>query len=219
MTLSWHHENAVAEANAKAREAEAKVLTLTDQHTSAMEASLKEQREVLEKAKEDAVNAEKARAFEENQKLSNKVTDLQRALENKTAEELGEGAEIDLFEALKKEFPDDNIPRIPKGTPGADILHVVMLSRKEVRNDHLRFEEPQSISKGACHQTSSRPTGCRGRARNSFDAQIPARHAPASPSRRRAACQPGAGRIHRDDDPATPAATSRTTRKRHRARQ
>ena len=60
---------------------------------------MNEQREILEKAKEDAVNAEKAKAFEENQKLSTKVADLQRALEKKTAEELGEGAEINLLEA------------------------------------------------------------------------------------------------------------------------
>jgi hypothetical protein len=124
-------ENAAAEADARAREAEAKVLTLTDEHNASLEANLKTQRDLLEKAKEDAVNAEKARAFEENQKLSNKVTDLQRALENKTAEELGEGAEIDLFESLRKEFRDDDIRRIPKGTPGADILHVVMLSGKK----------------------------------------------------------------------------------------
>jgi hypothetical protein len=124
-------ENAAAEADVRAREAEAKVLMLTDEHSALLEANLKAQREVLEKAKEDAVNAEKARAFEENQKLSNKVTDLQRALENKTAEELGEGAEIDLFEALKKEFPGDDISRVPKGTPGADIVHAVMLSGKK----------------------------------------------------------------------------------------
>ena len=110
------NEGAVAEANTKAREAEAKLLILTDQHTSAMETSLKTQREILERAKEDAVNAEKARAFEENQRLSNKVTEMQRALENKTAEELGEGAEVNLFEALKKEFPEDDIRRVPKGT-------------------------------------------------------------------------------------------------------
>lgn len=124
-------ENAAAEADARAREAEAKVLTLTDEHNALLEATLKSQRDLLEKAKEDAVNAEKARAFEENQKLSNKVTDLQRALENKTAEELGEGAEIDLFESLRMEFTDDDIQRIPKGTPGADILHVVMHGGKK----------------------------------------------------------------------------------------
>lgn len=91
------HANAVAEANAKASQAEAKVLELTDQQAAALEASLNAQREILEKAKEDALNTEKARAFEENQKLSTKVTDLQRALENKTAEELGEGAEVNVL--------------------------------------------------------------------------------------------------------------------------
>ena len=75
----------------------------------------------MEKAKDDAVNVEKAKAFEETQKLSNKVDELQRALDKKTDEELGEGAEIDLFEALKKEFPDDRIERIAKGSPGADV--------------------------------------------------------------------------------------------------
>jgi hypothetical protein len=124
-------ESAVTAANAKAEEAEAKLATQTDQFNASMEASLKVQREVLDKAKDDAVNAEKARAFEENQKLTNKVNDLQRALENKTAEELGEGAEINLCDALKKEFPGDDIQRIPKGTPGADIIQIVMLSGKK----------------------------------------------------------------------------------------
>jgi hypothetical protein len=124
-------EKVVVEANAKARQAEGKVLTLTEQHASAMEENLHAQRETLEKAKEDALNAEKAKAFEENQKLATKVSDLQRALEKKTAEELGEGAEIDLFDALKKEFPNDDITRIPKGAPGADIRHVVVLRGQE----------------------------------------------------------------------------------------
>src|SRR4029077_1196872 len=104
---------------------------LADQHGADIEANLKAQREVMEKAAEDAVNAEKSRAFEENQKLTNKVNDLQRALENKTAEELGEGAEVDLFESLKREFPEDDIRRVPKGSSGADIIHVVMLCGKK----------------------------------------------------------------------------------------
>ena len=117
------HEKAVAEANAKTREAE--------RHASEIEDRLTTQREVLEKAKEDAVNVQQAKAFQENQKLSNKVSELQRALEKKTADELGEGAEIDLFEALKAEFRGDNVERIAKGAPGADICHVVMLGNKE----------------------------------------------------------------------------------------
>jgi hypothetical protein len=124
-------EAALAEAQAKAVEAETAISALRDQHTVTMEANLKEQREVMEKATAEAVNAEKSRAFEENQKLADKVTDLQRALEKKTADELGEGAEVNLYEDLKKEFPDDDIKRVSKGTQGADILHVVVHSGKK----------------------------------------------------------------------------------------
>jgi hypothetical protein len=171
------NKSAVAEANAKALEAEAKLSTLTDQHASEMEKTLVAQREILERAKEEALNAEKARAFEENQKLSNKVTDLQRALENKTAEELGEGAEVDLFEALKAEFPEDDIRRIAKGAPGADILHVVMLSGKQCgtiiydsknhnqfRNEHvskLRADQLAARAEHAILSTRKFPQGTR----------------------------------------------------------
>jgi|GEM_PF-1055349 hypothetical protein len=171
------HENAVAEANAKASQAEAKVLELTDQHTSALEASLNTQREILEKAKEDAVNTEKARAFEENQKLSTKVMDLQRALDNKTAEELGEGAEVNVFEALKAEFKDDRIERIPKGAPGADIRHVVKFRGQECgtilydsknhnqwRNEHVTKLRKDQLAEKAEHailSTHKFPQGTR----------------------------------------------------------
>lgn len=125
------NEKMLFEAQAKTLVAESKLLTLTEQHAAELTQNLTSQREVLEKAKDDAINAEKAKAFEETQKLATKVNELQRALEKKTNEELGEGAEIDLFEALKQDFPDDNITRIAKGAPGADIHHIVMLRGKE----------------------------------------------------------------------------------------
>jgi hypothetical protein len=92
---------------------------------------VKEVREALEKEKQNAVNAEKAQRFEETQKLTAMVQDLQRRLEKRTSEELGEGAEIDLFERLKAEFPNDRIERIRKGASGADIRHVVVHNGKE----------------------------------------------------------------------------------------
>ncbi len=119
-------EAAAAEANARACEAERKVSALAEQHASEMEKGLSAQREIMEKAKDQAVNAEKSRAFEENQKLSTKVNELQRALEKKTTEELGEGAEVDLYESLRTEFPDDKITRIPRGVAGADVRQIVM---------------------------------------------------------------------------------------------
>jgi len=38
---------------------------------------------------------------------------------------------IDLFEGLKKKFPDDDIRRVPKGVAGADITHVLKSAGKD----------------------------------------------------------------------------------------
>ena len=140
----------------------------TAQHAVFVTERLAAQREVLEKAKEDAVNAEKAKAFDENQKLSTKVSELQRALEKKTNEELGEGAEIDLFEALRANFPDDRITRIAKGAPGADILHVIMVrgqecgtiifdskNHKAFRNEHVTKLKVDQLAAKADHSILS----------------------------------------------------------------
>jgi hypothetical protein len=51
-------------------------------------------------------------------------------LEKKSAEELGEGAHIDLLEALKSEFKEDRIERIGRGIAGADIRHTVVHNGK-----------------------------------------------------------------------------------------
>src|ERR1700690_2148115 len=62
---------------------------------------LQDQAESIEREKQEAVNAVNAKHFEETQRLTGKLEDLARQLERKTANELGEGAEIDLFESLK----------------------------------------------------------------------------------------------------------------------
>jgi hypothetical protein len=121
-------------------EAEAKATAAEDQLRSSIEAQkvqliqcLTEQREAMEQALVEAVNAEKSAAFDEKMKLSTKVEELQRAIDKKTAEDLGEGAEVDLFETLKAEFDSegDRIDRVNKGQPGADILHIVIHNGKE----------------------------------------------------------------------------------------
>ncbi len=86
---------------------------------------------MLEKDKADALNAQAAKSFAEHQKLTVKVGELTRALEKKSNEELGEGAEVDLYEALKSEFPEDRITRVKKGEPGGDILHVVVAKGRD----------------------------------------------------------------------------------------
>ena len=51
---------------------------------------------------------------------------VEKQLQNKTANELGDGAEIDLLEALREHFPTDKITPVTKGCPGADILFEVL---------------------------------------------------------------------------------------------
>lgn len=89
--------------------------------------ALAEQREALDKDRVDAVAKAKADEFEKNQKLQKQVEVLKRQLEEKTADSLGEGAEVDLYEALCETFDNkgDKITRIKKGQPGADIRHEV----------------------------------------------------------------------------------------------
>ena len=120
---------AVAEANALAAEHQAQ--SLKETYEAQLTERLNEQREAFERAQTEALNSERSSAFEKHLKLSNKVEELQRALDNKTAEELGEGAEIDLYEVLKCDFEGDRIERIHKGQPGADILYTVIHNGKE----------------------------------------------------------------------------------------
>lgn len=109
-------------AEDQASAAQAEITTVK----ASQEALLKEQREALEADKANALSAARAQAFAETQKALDKVGDLQRALDKKTAEELGEGAEIDLFETLKGQFEDDRFTRVKKGLPGADIIQTVI---------------------------------------------------------------------------------------------
>lgn len=123
--LKQHHEARLA-AEAKATIAETSLRTKEEEFKEQLAERLEQQREALETAKITAVNQEKAAAIKERMKLHEKVQLLERALEKKSNEELGEGAEVNLYDALRNEFPDDRIERIGKGQSGADIRHVVV---------------------------------------------------------------------------------------------
>jgi hypothetical protein len=143
-------DQAIATAQAQHSELQAQLAAFTEQQDATLRQRLDEQREALEKDRETAVNAERAQAFEASQKLQNKVNDLQRELDKKSADELGEGAELRLFDELKMQFQDDRIEHIGRGKAGADILHTVMLNgktcgtiiydsknHKQFRNEHI----------------------------------------------------------------------------------
>lgn len=94
------------------------------------EARLQEALERVQREATAAVQAEQARSFEQTQKFQAQILDMQRQLERKTANELGEGAEIDLFEALRETFEGDRIRRVAKGANGADVIHEVIHNGK-----------------------------------------------------------------------------------------
>lgn len=121
----------LAEGERQKNEAVSQAESLKANMENTVNQRAQEIREAMEKDKTDTVNAIKAQHFQGTLKLNEMVQNLQRRLDQRNAEELGEGAEIDLFEALKGEYPDDHITRVPKGTAGADIIHTVKHNGKE----------------------------------------------------------------------------------------
>jgi hypothetical protein len=112
----------LAAAQAEKTAARQQIEALKEAQEAMITQRLGEMRAALQKEREAAVLAEKAKVL----KLQSELQDLQRKLESKTAHELGEGAEIDLFEELKAAFEGDRIRRVSKGVNGADVIHEVL---------------------------------------------------------------------------------------------
>jgi hypothetical protein len=109
-----------------AKAAEEQIKALKASQEAVIDQRLETQREAFEKSKAEAINAEKVKLFAEKLKLEEKLLEMQRALQKRTAADLGEEGEVDLFDALRREFPGDNITRVAKGVQGADIIHRVV---------------------------------------------------------------------------------------------
>ena len=115
-------EQARAEAAGQIAALKAEQQAAVEKRVAEIEETLTRQKEDLQREKETAVLAEKAKVL----KLTSELADLQRKLEGKSAHELGEGSEIDLFEQLRAAFEGDRIQRVPKGVNGADVIHEVV---------------------------------------------------------------------------------------------
>jgi hypothetical protein len=109
-----------------AQAAEQQIKALKASQEAVISGRLLAQREALEKQKAKAVSDEKAKAYEEKLRLEEKLQGLTRQLQNKTAHELGEPAEFDLYETLQAEFGGDEIVRVGKGEKGPDIIMKVL---------------------------------------------------------------------------------------------
>jgi hypothetical protein len=115
---------------AQAEQAKAAALAQTAAVKAEQEAAVAQRvtqmQETLQKERDATVLAEKAKVL----KLQSELADMQRKLEGKSAHELGEGSEVDLFEQLRTTFDGDRIQRVPKGVNGADVIHEVIHNNK-----------------------------------------------------------------------------------------
>ena len=110
-----------------AQEREAEILKRAQEDAEKQsQKALLEQRQALEKDKTLSLLKQDAKFNREREALQKKMQLMDKQLQKKTANELGDGAEIDLFEALRESFPGDKITRIPKGQAGVDIIHEVL---------------------------------------------------------------------------------------------
>lgn len=135
------------------------------------------QRAALAKEGDEQLRKLNIQRIEEQQKWQDKVNELQRQVEKKTADELGRWPEIDLLQSLQEEFQDDRVSRVGKGEEGADIVVEVMhrgescgkividsKNRKAWRDhyvDKLRQDRDAAKAEHAVLATSVFPSGSR----------------------------------------------------------
>jgi hypothetical protein len=163
-TLIAGLQEKLVDAEKSKKQAADRVEALKASHATELDERIQAAREALEADKTNSLNAANAKHFEDTQKLSAKLEDLARQLEKKTANELGEGAEIDLFEALKDEFEGDRIKRVGKGAAGADIVHMIIhndkvcgkivydsKNRNAWRNEHVTKLRDDQVAEKAEH--------------------------------------------------------------------
>jgi hypothetical protein len=168
-------------ANKKVREAETREADLIKQAKEEAEEKRKkelgDQRAALEKAGAMALLKQQSEFNRERESYQKKVKLMEHQLQKKTANELGDGGEIDVFENLREAFASqgDLTTRIKKGQPGADIIHEVrhkgqtcgrIIIESKVRQDwkkayvtKLRQDQVEAGAEEAILATSVFPPG------------------------------------------------------------
>ena len=122
-------KEATDQAVAKAlNEKEAEAAKKAEAGKKLAQAELNKQRELLTADFNKKMLHKDAEANRANEAAQKKLLELQRKLDARPANELGEGAEVDVFESLKAAFDSkgDSVVRVAKGQPGPDIIHTVM---------------------------------------------------------------------------------------------
>jgi hypothetical protein len=83
---------------------------------------LADARRIYEKDRQNALLKKEAEFAREREAMQKRIAEMSRRVK-KAGGEVGEGAELDLYEELRGAFPDDNLVRV-KGKPGVLLLDV-----------------------------------------------------------------------------------------------
>jgi hypothetical protein len=121
--IKLQEESAKTVRSQAQKETERAVKAALDEAERKRQKELVDQKVILIKDRDQTILKERAGFTRERESWEKKVKELDRKLQRKTAQEMGDGAEIDLYEVLRAQFPGDKIVRIKKGQPGADIHH------------------------------------------------------------------------------------------------
>jgi hypothetical protein len=89
-------------------------------------ARVAKEREKAAKEVSKAVTQERLQHAAEKLKLEQKLQDLKRRVQAKTANAIGEPGEIDLHANLVTAYHGDRVSRVRKGAPGADVIFEVI---------------------------------------------------------------------------------------------
>lgn len=117
-----------AKLNKERQALDAEKSKLVKQFELAKKKEIAEIRQILQKDRENAILKKEAEFARERAALEKKVADMSRRVK-KGGGDVAEGAEIDLFEALRGAFPDDQVART-KAKGGGTILHDVRYKGK-----------------------------------------------------------------------------------------
>lgn len=107
---------------------EAERAKMAKQFDTALKKEVANVRQILQKDREAALLRKDAEFAREREALQKKISDMSRRV--KKGADIGEGAEIDMYDELHGAFPDDQITRLKSKTGAANLLHEVRYKGK-----------------------------------------------------------------------------------------
>ena len=117
-------------------------------------------RQILQKDRDAALLRKDAEFARERDALQKKISDMSRRVK-KGAGEIGEGAEIDLYDELRGAFPEDQIARV-KAKGGREPPARRPLQRQVRRQDPDRLEAARRVAAGVRHASCARTRATTG---------------------------------------------------------